>query len=180
MNRSKEKFNPAVLSPQEMENHGATNSSGDARRHFLYPGQIFVSREAITISTILGSCAAVCLWDSRLKIGGMNHYLLPEGPVDGENRLRYGNVANAALLKELLAMGSDLKNLQAKIFGGTSAYAADPITALGTRNVEMAEEFLRKAGIPIAGKDVSGKHGRKLTFNTLDGTTEVKNYQSVT
>jgi chemotaxis protein CheD len=180
MNRSNDKFNPAVLSPQEMKHLGASDSSGDRKRHFLYPGQIFVSREAITISTILGSCAAVCLWDSRRRIGGMNHYLLPEGPVDGENRLRYGNVANAALLKELLALGSDIKDLQAKIFGGTSAYAADPITALGTRNVEMAEQFLRSAGIRVTAKEVSGKHGRKLTFNTLDGTTEVKNYQNVT
>jgi chemotaxis protein CheD len=152
---------------------------GEGRRHFLYPGQIFVSREAVTISTILGSCIAVCLWDSRRKIGGMNHYLLPEGPVDGENRLRYGNVANAALLKELLALGSDVKDLQAKIFGGTSAYAADPLTALGTRNAEIAEQFLRDARIPITAKEVSGKYGRKLTFNIFDGVAEVKNFESV-
>lgn len=180
MNRSDAKFNPAVLPPQDVKSHGEGDSSGSGRRHFLYPGQIFVSREAITISTILGSCAAVCLWDRRRKIGGMNHYLLPEGPGDGENRLRYGNVANAALLKELLAMGSDVKDLQAKIFGGTSAYAADPLTALGTRNVEIAEQFLRGVGIPVTAKEVSGKHGRKLTFNTLDGATDVKNYQGVT
>ncbi len=179
MSRSDMKFNPAVLPPEDIKRHGENDSAVTERRHFLYPGQIFVSREAITISTILGSCAAVCLWDSRRKIGGMNHYLLPEGDSDGPNRLRYGSVANAALLNELLALGSDVKDLQAKIFGGTSAYAADPLTALGTRNVQMAEQFLRNAGISIVAKDVSGKHGRKLTFNTLDGATEVKNYQNV-
>jgi chemotaxis protein CheD len=177
--KSDVKFNPAVLSPEDMKRHGKDDSTVTERRHFLYPGQIFVSREAITISTILGSCAAVCLWDSRRKIGGMNHYLLPEGAADGPNRLRYGNVANAALLNELLALGCEVKNLQAKIFGGTSAYAADPLTALGTRNVQMAEQFLRDAGIPITAKEVSGKHGRKLTFNTVDGVTEVKNYQNL-
>ncbi len=177
--KSDVKFNPAVLSPEDMKRHGENDSTATERRHFLYPGQIFVSREAITISTILGSCAAVCLWDSRRKIGGMNHYLLPEGAADGPNRLRYGNVANAALLNELLALGCEVKNLQAKIFGGTSAYAADPLTALGTRNVQMAEQFLRDAGIPITAKEVSGKHGRKLTFNTVDGVTEVKNYQNL-
>ena len=85
MNRSDVKFNPAVLSPEDMKRHGGNDSTVTERRHFLYPGQIFVSREAITISTILGSCAAVCLWDSRRKIGGMNHYLLPEGAADGRN-----------------------------------------------------------------------------------------------
>ena len=52
-------------------------------RHFLYPGQVFVTRDPITISTILGSCAAVCLWDRHKKAGGMNHYLLPEGLTKG-------------------------------------------------------------------------------------------------
>ena len=180
MNRSETKFNPAVLSAQDMQRHRERGVPDGGRRHFLYPGQIFASREATTISTILGSCIAVCLWDSRRKVGGMNHYLLPEGPADGENRLRYGNVANAALLNELLAMGSEIKDLQAKIFGGTSAYAADPLTALGTRNAEVAEQFLRSAGISITAREVSGKYGRKLTFNTSNGVTEVKNFQSTT
>lgn len=172
-------FNPSVLAPHVMKEHESSNSAPDGRRHFLYPGQVFVSREAVTISTILGSCAAVCLWDSRLRVGGMNHYLLPAGPADNPNRLRYGNVANPALLNELLALGSDLRDLQAKIYGGASAYAADPLTALGARNIEVAEQFLRDAGIKVTAKDVSGKHGRKLLFNTYDGLTEVMNYQQV-
>jgi chemotaxis protein CheD len=179
MNASNKKFNPAVLAPQEMKDHEERTSSGDGRRHFLYPGQVFVSQEPVTISTILGSCAAVCLWDNRKQIGGMNHYLLPEGPAESPNRLRYGNVANPALLNELLAAGSNIKDLQAKIFGGASAYAADPLTALGARNVAVAEQFLREAGIRVTATEVSGKHGRKLMFNTGDGITEVKNYQSI-
>lgn len=172
-------FNPAVLAPHVMKEHQPSSSSQGGSRHFLYPGQMFVSREPVTIATILGSCAAVCLWDSRKKVGGMNHYLLPDGPADNPNRLRYGNVANQALLNEMLALGSDIKDLQAKIFGGASAYAADPLTALGVRNVEVAEEFLRNAGIRITAKETSGKHGRKLMFNTQDGQTEVMNYQQV-
>jgi chemotaxis protein CheD len=128
------------------------------------------------ITTILGSCAALCLWDSRKKIGGMNHYLLPEGPDDGPNRLRYGNVANRALLKELQAMGCEIKDLQAKVFGGSSAFAANPLQSVGTRNSVLAEEFLRETGIRLVGKDVSGKHGRKLIFQTQDGITLIRDF----
>ena len=131
-------------------------------RHFLYPGQVFVTREPITISTILGSCAAVCLWDRHKKAGGMNHYLLPDGPNEGPNRLRYGNVANPELLEKLLALGCEIRNLQAKIFGGSCAFGADPLQSLGSRNVELAEDFLRSAGIPVVERDVSGKHGRQI------------------
>lgn len=169
------KFNPAVLPTEFMKNY----ESGDSKeaRHFLYPGQVFVTPDAITISTILGSCAAVCLWDRHKKAGGMNHYLLPDGASDGPNRLRYGNVANPELLKQLLALGCEVRNLQAKIFGGSSAFSADLSNSLGTRNVDLAEEFLRSAGIPVVERHVSGKHGRRLVFQIADGVTTIKSFE---
>jgi chemotaxis protein CheD len=148
-------------------------------RHFLYPGQVFATREPIVISTILGSCAAVCLWDRHKKAGGMNHYLLPDGVSEGENRLRYGNSANPELLKQVLALGCEIRNLQAKIFGGSCAFGANPSQSLGTRNVLLAEEFLRSSGILVVEKDVSGKRGRRLVFQIADGVTTIKNFDQV-
>ncbi len=171
------KFNPAVLPTEFMKTFEQPDLTGN--RHFLYPGQVFASREPIAISTILGSCAAICLWDRNKRAGGMNHYLLPEGSGEGPNRLRYGNVANPELLQQVLALGCDLKNLQAKIFGGSSAFAVDLSQSLGTRNVDLAESFLRSAGIPVVEKDVSGKHGRRLVFQIADGLTNIKNFDQV-
>ncbi|HWZ43328.1 MAG TPA: chemotaxis protein CheD [Candidatus Saccharimonadales bacterium] len=180
MSVSDSKFNPAVLPQDLVESYAQSSPNVHGPRHFLYPGQIFVTREAMTISTILGSCAAVCLWDMRRRMGGMNHYLLPEGPDDSLNRFRYGNNANPALLSELLALGCQIKDMQAKVFGGASAFSANPILALGGRNVELAVRFLLEAGIPIMAKDVSGKHGRRLMFHTGTGATEVISYEKVT
>jgi chemotaxis protein CheD len=168
------KFNPAVLPAEYMKSFERVDR-GEAR-HFLYPGQVFVTQDPVTISTILGSCAAICLWDRLKQAGGMNHYLLPEGPNDGPNRLRYGNVANPELLHQLLALGCKIKNLQGKIYGGSSAFAVDPSQSLGSRNVELAESFLRAEGIPIVEKDVSGKHGRRLVFQVSSGVTTIKNF----
>jgi chemotaxis protein CheD len=169
------KFNPAVL-PAEAVKKFVRSEAEKGERHFLYPGQLFVSRQPMVITTILGSCAALCLWDWRKRVGGMNHYLLPEGSDDGPNRLRYGTVANPALLKELLALGCDIKHIQAKLFGGSSAFAANPLQSLGTRNVQLAEEFLRTNAIRLMAKDVSGKHGRRLMFHTEDGSTTIKDF----
>ena len=116
---------------------------------------------------------------SRGQPGGLNHYLLPEGPDDGANRLRYGTIANPELLKQVLGLGCEIRNLQAKIFGGASAFGADPSHSLGARNVQLAEDFLRSAGIPIIEKDVSGKRGRRLVFQISDGTTVIKNFEQV-
>lgn len=172
-----EKFNPAVLPAEAMKGF-QTDETASEPRHFLYPGQMFVSREPAVVTTILGSCAALCLWDSQKKIGGMNHYLLPEGSDGGPNRLRYGNIANPALLNELLALGCEIKNLHAKVFGGSSAFAANPLQSVGTRNVQLAEEFVRKAKIPLVSKDVSGKHGRRLLFQTGDGITQIRDFDN--
>jgi len=176
MSAKVEKFNPAVLPAEAMKNFKTEETAASSKR-FLYPGQMVVSREPLVITTILGSCAALCLWDSKNKVGGMNHYLLPEGSDGGPNRLRYGNVANPALLNELLALGCELKNLQAKVFGGSSAFAANPLQSVGSRNVQLAEEFLRKSNIPLVSKDVSGKHGRRLAFHTDDGVTQIRDFE---
>jgi len=173
-----EKFNPAVLPAEVMKGFQHDEAPNGSSKHFLYPGQMCVSKEPMVITTILGSCAALCLWDSRKRVGGMNHYLLPEGSDNGPNRLRYGNVANPALLNELLALGCDLKNIHAKIFGGSSAFAANPLQSVGSRNVQLAEEFVRKASIPLVSKDVSGKHGRRLVFHTEDGVTLIRDFEN--
>lgn len=170
------KFNPATLPSEFMKNFSSADTKGP--RHFLYPGQVFATADPISISTILGSCAAVCLWDRHKKAGGLNHYLLPEGSVDeGANRLRYGNFANPELLRQVQALGCEVRNMQAKIFGGASAFGSDPANSLGARNVRLAEEFLKAAGIPIVEKDVSGKRGRRLVFQVFDGETMIKNFE---
>jgi chemotaxis receptor (MCP) glutamine deamidase CheD len=177
MKETTAKFNPAVLPAEAMKSFESADSS--EARHFLYPGQVFVTRDPITISTILGSCAAVCLWDRHKRAGGMNHYLLPDGLDEGPNRLRYGNVANPDLLKQVLALGCEVRNLQAKIFGGSSAFAVDLSQSVGARNVELAESFLRSAGIPVVEREVSGKHGRRLNFQISDGVTTIKNFDQL-
>jgi chemotaxis protein CheD len=177
MSEKLEKFNPAALPPDAMKGF-QTDETLAADKRFLYPGQMIVSREPVVITTILGSCAAVCLWDLHKGIGGMNHYLLPEGSEDSPNRLRYGNNANPALLKEILTLGCDIRNLRAKLFGGSSAFAANASQSVGTRNVQLAEEFLREANIPLVGKDVSGKHGRRLVFHSKDGVTLIRDFDN--
>jgi len=88
-------------------------------------------------------------------------------------------VANPELLKQVVALGCEIRHLQAKVFGGSSAFGHDPLQSLGSRNVQLAEEFLRSAGIRVMERDVSGKHGRRLLFQVFDGVTIIKNFEHV-
>ncbi len=131
------------------------------------PGKLVVAEQETLISTLLGSCVAVCLHDPLTKIGGMNHYLLPE-VLNGETPSpRYGSFAIPELIKEMDKKGADIYQLQAKVFGGGNVLKDNKLgQSIGQRNIAIAEAALKAAGIWIVRKDVAGDRGRKITFDT--------------
>lgn len=145
-------------------------------KFYLHPGQLFVSSAGHAVTTILGSCVAVCLWDSVAGVGGINHYLLPIFGGDGTASSRFGDVAIKELIRQVLDRGGRLHMLQAKIFGGACVVEAFKLRHghLGESNVRIAEQVLQNAGIPASGRDVGGRRGRKLIFHTDTGAAWVK------
>ncbi len=143
---------------------------------FLYPGQLVVYREPTNIMTILGSCVAVCLWDSKLKYGGMNHYLLPLWKVQGLRTPKFGNVAIESLIEEMVKLGSSSKDLVAKVFGGAKVLETneDSLFDIGRKNYEIAFEMLNRYQIRVAVDNVGGLRGRKILFNSSTGEVLMK------
>ncbi len=146
------------------------------KKIFLNTGVIFADIEAYDVTTILGSCVSVCIWDKELRIGGINHYLLPLWNGEGLESPRYGNVAIARLIKKLQAFGSSKKNMIAKVFGGASVIPNGGVGLMniGERNIELAKDILKKEKIRIIGSDVGGELGRKIIFDTRAGFVLVK------
>jgi chemotaxis protein CheD len=143
-------------------------------RH-VYPSDVIATREPTVLSTILGSCVSVCLWDRRRGWGGMSHHLLPNGPAEGERASRFANVAVAQLIAEVTALGSDPTDLVAKVFGGARVLRAfsGANALLGDRNVDSALAALAERGIPVVARHTGGRRGRKLRFSTATGTVLV-------
>jgi chemotaxis protein CheD len=165
-------FNPAVL-PMEYLPRIEYAVDENHTRHYLIPGKMFVSAQPFAVSTIIGSGVVLCLWDSEERIGGANHFTLPEGPESSNNAMRYGNVANPALLKRIMELGADKKTLAASIFGGclpNVSFGAEK-EHLGDANVKTVTHFLRMNGIQLEKSEVGGLRGRKLIFHTDDGRT---------
>src|SRR5579863_2441613 len=144
---------------------------GERQRAYLLPGQLHVSADPCQIRTILGSCVAICLWDSHQHIGGMNHFLLPASSAGHPATTRFADVATKTLLNKLRALGCRVPHLQAKIFGGSSMFQKrDRIAAsLGAKNVAAAIELMSSAGIPVVVQETGGTRGRKIMLNTDDG-----------
>lgn len=150
--------------------------AGDLEIAYLHAGHIYVSRLPCRVTTILGSCVAVGLWDPVSKVGGLNHFLLPHYTEDGMSSPRFGNVAVKKLIDALVDAGARKKHLKAKLFGGACVLQAfrKGGVHLGTRNVQVARELLAEEGIPVCAEDVEGERGRKLIFQTHDGTAWVR------
>lgn len=142
---------------------------------FLHPGQMLVATEPTAITTILGSCVALCLYDPGRRIGGMNHYLLPHAVAKPRFPARFGTVAITRLVERMEESGCRVREIEAKVFGGAGVVRAlrSP-GSLGAQNVEIALEALRALGIPLRASDVGGERGRKLVFHTDDGSAWVR------
>lgn len=140
------------------------------RRVFLLPGSLYVATAPAVITTILGSCIAVCLWDRARHISGMNHFVLPLSTEPGEQSLRYGDVSIDQLVKNMRDTGSRIKDLRAKLFGGASVLSfGSAQKTVGARNLDVALDRLHDYDIPVLAKRTGGRHGLLLRLNTLSG-----------
>ena len=137
----------------------------------ILPGEYFVHHEDMLIMTTLGSCIAACLWDRNARIGGMNHFMLPEGAGDSG---RYGSYAMELLINEMMKRGASRLTMEAKVFGGGQVISGMNTMNVGERNTEFVIEYLKTERIPILSKDVLDIYPRKVCFLPASGKAMVK------
>jgi chemotaxis protein CheD len=150
-----------------------------ADHHFQYdavkvlPGEYFVSTDDLMVMTVLGSCIAACIWDGRVRAGGMNHFMLPDGDAaDGGGR--YGSYAMELLINHLLKLGARRETMQAKVFGGAQVMAGFSSMNVGERNTKFVLDYLATERIPVVSQDVLDIHPRKVCFFPASGKALMK------
>jgi chemotaxis protein CheD len=143
----------------------------------VLPGEFFVFDEDILIMTTLGSCIAACLWDRDKRIGGMNHFLLPEG-TGGTDSGRYGNFAMDLLIGEMVKRGATRSTMEAKVFGGGAVISGMNTINVGERNTAFVLDYLRTERITVVSKDVLDIYPRKVCFLPASGKAMVKRLAS--
>ncbi|MGL1891800.1 MAG: chemotaxis protein CheD [Spirochaetaceae bacterium] len=156
----------------------------------IFPGEYYVSNRGEVISTILGSCISVCLYDTVNNISGMNHFMLPERLSSAfvtndydfdsssllNNSLRYGAYSMELLINEIIKLGGEKKYLNAKVFGGGKVlnYISDR-QSIGEQNTDFVLAFLKAENIEVISKDVGGNTGRQIKYYTDRDVVYVKN-----
>ncbi|KRG39419.1 chemotaxis protein CheD [Stenotrophomonas pictorum JCM 9942] len=140
----------------------------------LLPTQYLVVDDDTALTTTLGSCVAACIRDPILGIGGMNHFLLPDGTVSDGAPARYGSYAMELLINDLLKRGANRKRLEAKVFGGANVLKGFTSNPVGTRNAEFVRQYLLAEKIPVIAEDLCGIHPRKIWFFPITGRVVVQ------
>ncbi len=140
---------------------------------YIGPGEAAVSREPVIISTLLGSCISVALFDPGLAAGGLNHFLLPfakSGSVFSESG-RYGIHAMELLINDLLKLGVSRRGIRAKVFGGSAmlSYREKTVYNVPRMNIQFIFEFLDLEKIPVDSYSVGGDLPRKILFFSHTG-----------
>lgn len=134
----------------------------------LAQGDAYVTREANEVlTTVLGSCIAACLRDPVSGVGGMNHFLLPEGDRSTRKSSCFGQHAMDDLIDAMIRSGAQISRMQAKLFGGANVLS--PLADVGARNAVFAQEYLAAKGIPVVGGSVGGFTPRRIHLWPLSG-----------
>ncbi len=144
----------------------------------LHPGEYFATDKDMVLVTVLGSCVAACLRDTRTGIGGMNHFMLPKTEKDPTSPVsmsaRYGTFAMEILINQLIKMGARRENMEAKVFGGGNVLKGFTMNNIGESNASFVLDYLANEKIPVRAEDMLGVHPRKIYFFPANGRVFVK------
>lgn len=139
----------------------------------LLPNEYYVTGEDVVLTTVLGSCVAACIRDEKAGVGGMNHFMLPEGG-SADTSGRYGSYAMELLINEMMKLGARRETLQAKIFGGGQVMHNFTTMNVGERNTRFVQGYLATERIPVVSEDVLDIYPRKVVFFPATGKAMVK------
>ena len=147
-------------------------------------GEYFASDSEVMISTLLGSCVAVCLYDPFQKVAGMNHIMSSRKEYTASEQVcyqedgKYGFCAMDLLIREMMQKGAVFKNMRAKIFGGASLFKPyNECTieyCVGEENIRFVMNYLKINSIPIVSKAVGGEYGKVIRFYSDNYTVKVR------
>ncbi|MDQ0876418.1 chemotaxis protein CheD [Paenibacillus sp. V4I3] len=134
-------------------------------------------------TTGLGSCVGVTLYDSRVKVAGMAHVMLPSSEIAREGSLniaKYADTAIPELISRMEKLGATVNRLEAKLAGGAQMFAFagnNDTMRIGPRNVESCKEMLNKYKIPIHAEDTGANYGRTIEFHSETGILVIRSVQ---
>jgi chemotaxis receptor (MCP) glutamine deamidase CheD len=143
----------------------------------LHAGAVHASAEPAVMKTLLGSSVPEWLSDPAVRVGGMNHFMLPQGSSTGplDDPARFGVHAMDRLVGEMLKLGASPARFVAKVFGGASVLVIPGAGGqIPQANVAFVREYLARENMRAAAISVGGTLPRQIRFFTDTGKVLVR------
>ncbi|MEO8271688.1 MAG: chemotaxis protein CheD [Aureliella sp.] len=137
-------------------------------------GEMNIASDGEELRTLLGSCVGLALYDSRQRVGGLAHIVLPDSRGSMTTPGKFADLAIPVLISLLSKKTSRKLSLTAKIAGGASMFKTTAATNIGLLNIEACENILRELRVPIIGRHCGGGQGRRMTLKTGDGKVVIE------
>ena len=135
----------------------------------------------VFITYALGSCVGVGIYDTKKKVGGLIHVMLPSNDKfkSDPRSPKFANTGIPAIVEDILELGASRKNLVAKIAGGAQMFTfsgkgKSSILNIGARNILAVKENLNKLDIPIIAEETGKNYARTMEFHLSNGDVIIK------
>ena len=138
------------------------------------------SPDAHLVAYGLGSCIALAVWDPRIKVGGLAHFMLPNGPANNSSPVKFIDTGLDTFLQAMEAKGAVLTRSSFKAAGAAAMLTVGGGLAIGKRNAEMMESAHAERGLTITATSLGGNAGRTVQLEVSDGRFLIKSLSSVT
>ncbi|PKN17415.1 MAG: chemotaxis protein CheD [Deltaproteobacteria bacterium HGW-Deltaproteobacteria-6] len=156
---------------------------------YLKPGEMSILEMPTLVTTILGSCVAVTLYNRRLEVAAISHALLPHCKrrtyknnvrdlLHGEcarcsDAFKYVDCAVSMMIEAFSRFGITADETQVQLYGGAKMIAAPKqqggMEPVGLQNSNVAQKVIADHGLTLYAYDIGGAAGRKISFNTKTG-----------
>ncbi len=130
-----------------------------------------------TLRTILGSCVGICIYDPKMKIGGLSHIMLPSSKKPSNNLKKYADTAIPLMIDEMMKIGAIQDRMVAKLAGGATMFKHSENSLMGDigkNNILSVREILNMLKIPVLSEEVGGDYGRTIDFYLETGELKIK------
>lgn len=176
--------------PRALYGFGEINRFWDRQRECyaakILPGEYYVTVNDELIVTVLGSCVSACIRDPQMRIGGMNHFMLPisnnrelsEAKTISE-ATRYGLYAMERLINDILKNGGRRDFLEIKLFGGGKVIQHMKEADIGNRNISFVREYLQTEQLKVVAEDLGDIYPRKVVYHPMTGRVQVKKLRNI-
>jgi len=128
----------------------------------------------VLVTYALGSCIAVAIYDPVARVGGLLHFMLPEGPpanapLGGKSPYMFADRGIPMLFREAYEKGAQKRRLAVRVAGGAQIMDDKGVFNIGQRNCLAMRKILWKAGVILQGEETGGKSARTMRLEMGTG-----------